>query len=592
MTTAPSTSTAPTRRRIRAATAMVILAILGGISFAAVQLALRQPRLHRGEGRVTLDTGERPWGRVLGGPGHHAHLAGARAVACADCHDVKAASFQAPDASRCNRCHADVEVTIHPAASAPAETRECTTCHAFLADSPATDAWGCVRCHDKAQGKFGAVVVHAKEACGGCHRPHATPSLQPLPCTDCHRDERPHHGDRGIATTECRDCHQPHDRAGVAAASCARCHQDPATRAVGAPRIPVTATAPGKHETCVGCHTPHEFTRRGVARCQTCHASQVTLGQFTARPHSECTSCHAPHDPLASPASRCKTCHAAVHLDHPDPARKGDCTGCHPIHARTRQASIAVACSSCHTQAATDTAFHGGKAPCTGCHVPHGFAKPSPTACATCHQRETSLAQGNGHRACTGCHQPHAPKNPPKACTSCHAAQTKLVATNTGHQACTGCHTQPHNPRTELTPCRTCHTAEAGAMPSGHAGLPKTCASCHEPHAGAPTVARCASCHADRATGPHLRVNGGCTTCHRAHGPKGPAQPPACKTCHDKPLPALHAKPAHADCAGCHTSHGGPRGDRATCMTCHTDRANHEPGARSCIGCHVFGARP
>lgn len=625
---AAATGSGDTRRLALAG--IFIAALLGALAFVVVQYLLAQPTLHRSGGTHEVASSTRPWQKVLEGPGHRAHLTGPNPVACADCHDIQSGSFKAPDASRCSKCHEGVVPTIHSNASAPPEARECTSCHNFLANESTSGAWNCIRCHAKAQGEFGAVVVHSKEACGGCHRPHQSPSLAPPPCTECHKDVQSHpasamHGAAasapvnnsnapagGAGTTAttfhagavasaaanalpaaevpagaCLACHQPHEKAGVAASSCARCHQDPKIKA---PHIPATAVVVGKHDTCIGCHKPHVFKKAEVASCQSCHSAKVTLGQFTAKPHGLCNSCHDPHNAKAAAGDSCQRCHANVHPDH----KITDCKQCHNIHPTPGTLAAqaprkAVACSSCHNKASSDVAFHLGNTECTACHKPHGFAKPGITACQACHKPQATLAASGGHNACAGCHTPHAPKTPTPACATCHADKGKLV--NKGHQACAGCHQEKHAPKRNMTECKSCHKVEASTAPKGH----QACAGCHEPHAGTPTVAKCASCHPDRATGPHRNIKDGCNNCHKAHGSGAPggsatiAKPPACNTCH-KPgsLPALHNKPHHADCASCHTSHGGPRGDRATCMKCHTDRANHEPTAAVCTGCHMF----
>jgi hypothetical protein len=135
--------------------------------------------------------------------------------------------------------------------------------------------------------------------------------------------------------------------------------------------------------------------------------------------------------------------------------------------------------------------------------------------------------------------------------------------------------------------CATCHAQEAATATKAH----QVCNACHEPHSGARLPnATCASCHADRAAGPHQKVPGGCSSCHRAHGPTRSPTPPACGTCH---APAsrkgMHLVAGHADCARCHTVHAAPLATRDACTaTCHTDRKTHEPNATKCSTCHVF----
>jgi len=576
----------PTPKRV--VVAMVTFAILFAAVGGAIQLILTRHRIHPSGEVYTPAKTPSSWREVQDGLGHAAHLRGARPVACADCHEIVAGTFRPPDATRCAKCHPTIHPTLHK--SAPPETRECLTCHPFvLRAGKGTGPWNCIRCHDKAQGAFGAVAVHAKEACGGCHKPHSEPALDPTPCTECHRDQKTRHGSKqGAAVSLCLDCHQPHEKAGAADGKCASCHLAGDHHDKAIPAVPVTALQPGKHERCTGCHKPHQFTRTEVASCRTCHAQQITIGQFTARPHAECTSCHDPHDPRGNVVASCQKCHTTVHPRHPVDATKGTCLGCHDIHPKQVQVGVARACSTCHQKAVSDTGFHLGNTACTACHKAHEFKPLVPDACRTCHQNEARRTATNGHRACTTCHTAHAPKTPPKDCATCHADKSKLVADNKGHQTCRGCHQDPHAPKTTLAACKTCHTDEGASAPKGHA----ECTGCHEPHRGAlvaPPPQVCAKCHADRTTGPHKNVKDSCLSCHRGHGPKGIEKPPPCLSCHQRDaLPNLHQKPHHVTCESCHTSHGGPRGDRATCIACHTDRKNHEPTATSCIGCHNF----
>jgi len=101
----------------------------------------------------------------------------------------------------------------------------------------------------------------------------------------------------------------------------------------------------------------------------------------------------------------------------------------------------------------------------------------------------------------------------------------------------------------------------------------------------------CASCHASAAKTEHGELAQGCSACHRAHGPEGIAEPPACATCHStSALPGLHQVGKHQGCASCHTGHGEatPTAARAGCLTCHADRKDHFPEAPRCANCHLF----
>jgi hypothetical protein len=126
---------------------------------------------------------------------------------------------------------------------------------------------------------------------------------------------------------------------------------------------------------------------------------------------------------------------------------------------------------------------------------------------------------------------------------------------------------------------------EQRTAPAGH----QECTNCHEQHTGQQKVA-CAGCHSSEAASPHGKVEGGCTTCHRPHGPEGIAAPPACPTCHEvAKLPGLHSVAKHQDCLMCHKGHDDPTAAvRVPCLGCHTDRKDHFPNAPSCASCHLF----
>ncbi len=582
-------------------------------------------------------------------PGHRDHVAYG-AVACTACHGE--AGFAPPAAEVCARCH-EQHTPLHPerpgGLSALSPPPVCVDCHSFT-EQLTTEA-ACMRCHRQPQGLFAdAVGIHAPRsthdeldlaaeptmptvptaptdpaashaaldqatvACSDCHAPHQRPSLDPKPCQSCHREQRQvRHA--GVGGDGCQDCHSVHQREHAAADRCIGCH------AKGRPAIDAArALAPG-HDLCTTCHKPHSFDREGVAQCKTCHDKLPVLAEARglAQGH-RCAGCHDPHAAAAPRA--CASCHStgprAVSLHHPPVARRVDlgahrtpapasaataCTGCHPVHDGALAAAggaAALACASCHTS----TVSHAPGAECATCHPPHGAAAPTGTAlCATCHQQHARTVAATGHSECAKCHDKpgHRPAAPPPRCETCHTPVASKV--NPGHATCTDCHAGgPHAPRAPVAACASCHQAQASTAPGGH----QRCAQCHSPHDGALLPqATCESCHKDRTRGhgepPSQGQRAGlalshrgplpCSTCHRAHGPKGVAAPPACTTCHTKTaLPRLHSVYWHQQrCENCHAAHE-PTGksDRATCVACHKDRAAHEPTAKVCATCHPF----
>ena len=470
------------------------------------------------------------WNEFRTSPGHRSHVDGGKA-ACKDCHDYARDGFKNPGSTPCLRCHANEAAHMH-AGDAQNKT-VCLTCHVFAPDkAPPT----CIGCHAVAEGPLAAVHVHATADCAACHRAHEQPSIVPKDCATCH-DERSTEHARHAGTKGCLDCHTGHAPAEAAIASCSSCHARPA------------GPKPAGHDSCLGCHAPHDFVA-SAAGCIGCHGPKPTLVASEVHAHTVCTSCHSPHAPEQAAAS-CTGCHTGIHVVH---GSKNACVACHQPHGENAEPRIAAACTTCHANVAiADTGAHAGGVTCQGCHKPHDFAPPDRRA----------------------------------LCVSCHASETALAAVSKGHGDCTSCHGGSTHKPAAAPACGSCHKREQASAPPGH----QKCTGCHEPHKGSVLPqATCASCHADKASGLHATVPGGCSTCHRPHGSDGIASPPACTTCHARArLPALHAVPAHADCASCHASHGPPRSDRVTCTgSCHVDRRDHQPQAQVCDGCHVF----
>lgn len=478
-------------------------------------------------------------------------------VSCTCCHLGEVKGFGDPTDQRCLTCHDKIKVTIPKMGS-----QHCLACHKVGkhdASEIREGAWECRKCHADRQGQEPAIDVHGNEDCANCHRPHTEPWAEPRECTDCHQSEVAHHGNKPTGPGTCLDCHKPHEKANEADGRCRDCHSKEK------PLVPASATFAGGHDKCVGCHAPHDFEKKSAMACQSCHkdlsvlgAGKSTKGLLAApggRDHNDCASCHTPHDVkgklvATAPKDSCANCHSKLEQHHPKVEDKG-CTGCHSIHStKANPPPEAQPCSSCHKAASSDTAFHA-----------------------------TSAAAVTAKLDCRSCHAPHANKPTGRAlCVGCHAKNT-----NKGHMECTGCHT-PHTPKQAIPECGSCHANEKATAPKGHS----TCTGCHDAHDGKRSpAAQCATCHADRKTGNHKAVQGGCQTCHRAHGPSGVEKPPDCATCHQSSkLPALHSK--HQECSNCHTSHGPTKSDRATCIGCHSDKKDHNPDAATCTGCHVF----
>jgi hypothetical protein len=528
--------------------------------------------------------------------GHQVHVVREK-IACVKCHELTNDSIGAAVPGRCAACH-EKQARIEHAASqgeerfGPGTKADCTNCHAFTpsrsgdatAGAVVPEATECSRCHTQHQGKTPGVRVHSASDCVKCHRPHDDTKPEPAACNGCHADVKRSHAAHGKSITAgCTTCHEhQHAPASDARGTCAACHSKEE------PVIAATALFADGHPECLGCHRPHDFEKAEAVRCRSCHEDVLVLGAPRVREHNTCTNCHAPHDVRGSPDRACAGCHTYQQPDHPKHGAAGTCVGCHDPHPSSARAHTrARNCSSCHQAAASDKGFHGGTE-CKQCHQPHDFVRPASdhSACQACHAKELTLVRSiTGHQACEGCHAglPHRPTALAVGCESCHADEHKEATR--GHSKCTSCH-EPHG-GAAATPCQSCHQGEHKSAPRGH----QDCQSCHQAHSGSAAKATCASCHAPESRTNHGEMAQGCNACHRAHGPGGMPQPPACATCHaTAALPSLHQVKAHQRCASCHTGHGEavPTAERAGCLACHADRRDHFPDASSCASCHPF----
>lgn len=551
--------------------------------------------------------------------GHRTHVL-KKGVECNSCHSFENGKIGKVTPERCSACHAKQATIEHASREASARfgahsKADCTSCHAFTLEGSGHEAalaaleqprasggsgglgggrgeppllapfgpGDCKRCHAHKQGELPAVEVHGSQDCLSCHRPHEDQSPKSAPCSDCHKDISTAHAAQGKTTTEvCSTCHQhQHAAATDARGACVDCH------ATHEPIVPNSALFADGHSSCLGCHRPHAFEAERTVDCRSCHQEQTVLGGAAVTAHQRCVSCHAPHDVKAGPEHACQRCHSDVHPDHPQLTSAGGCVGCHDAHPRAGHAKeTARSCSSCHQFAASDHAAHGGTE-CTKCHKPHdfGIALVGSTVCRDCHADHVSqVAHNAGHQDCKSCHGglPHRPAALLGGCGSCHEKQHSAVLD--GHANCTSCH-EPHSGE-QAVACGKCHQSEHVSAPPGH----QACTNCHEPHGGSHQQKSCASCHAAEAGSAHGQLSQGCLGCHRAHGPDGVAQPPACSSCHTpSALPGLHHEAKHQTCQRCHSGHGDAPGlERQVCLGCHKDRATHFPDAPRCANCHLF----
>ncbi len=421
---------------------------------------------------------------------------------------------------RCLDCHHDSYTPIHRELEDDA-AHDCLSCHDFLHVGTAVRAaTACAVCHTDPDGvkpRWAAdasrIEVHADEECERCHRPHQRPALLARDCLECHEEETTEHRMGTQDAGRCRDCHRVHEAIGEAEGRCRSCHQRD---------VPATAIAAHGHEQCITCHPSHGFSRATTATCQSCHPDLPVLAA-RVKGHSACTDCHPDHDTVQNERQSCLRCHAETAPGHSAADDGSRCVNCHPPHGAAIRKTATVACASCHDEVDRDDELHGGVT-CVDCHPTHRFddVEASPEMCLGCHAKSVGTVRRvrvcDGHESCADCHDDaaHEPEAAPPACKSCHADQDRLATK--GHEKCADCH--------------DAHSGRIGAR------------------------AGCSSCHAEETVGTHRTIDGGCATCHRAHGPNGPAQPPACVSCHPVgELSGDHRSVARQKCEDCHRVH-------------------------------------
>lgn len=515
-------------KRRQHGSALAGLAVLAAFTVAWVSCSSSS----RDIAREVMERADEPVGMsasALDNPMHAVHVDRAAPVACDACHDIDAEEFAVPERDKCVECHVRNEKSVH------GDELPCIDCHVFGADQQ-RPAENCIECHEEPQGELAALVVHTERDCRSCHSPHGEPAVVAMDCLECHEDHELRHGTEP-ATIRCGKCHKPHEKATAALDRCSECHDRKKMRG---------ATFRG-HAKCDTCHINEVDVRRD---CVDCHRNRPgkALAAVNVKEHDDCTNCHSPHDPRGTARLSCVRCHDDVATSHPADKKLGSCLGCHEAHP-TRAAPASPACTTCHKKTArVDTGIHSKELTCRSCHEQHEFDSPS---CGSCHEDEV---------------------------------RSSAIA---GHTDCSSCHDSAHSPKRSMPTCGDCHITEHTTAPTGH----QDCAKCHDEHSGKRLAkTACSSCHESEAKSVHATVDGGCETCHRAHGPGGTAKPQSCVSCHPQPkLPAMHVIEEHDTCETCHMSHGTRLIDRDTCLSeCHEEVADHEPGATTCVGCHQF----
>jgi hypothetical protein len=309
--------------------------------------------------------------------------------------------------------------------------------------------------------------------CQVCHHQEREGTLQPRPCSECHRveddldlliqadlfmdlPERVYEGDRGPVPmvayhAKCIGCHEAMAEGPII---CRDCHAPGSAGAHGrvdwnhfvhSRKLGIDAAGGDAHSDCASCHH-HDPDAEGdgdYRPCGVCHQPAVVLGQSSA------TGLTGFADAVE----------AAQHAN----AKHGECAVCHLV---TNPENDGRTCSDCHQPWEFDLAerelpnleqaIHER---CRDCHHPESetLTDRMPTSCAGCHQPDPSWISdpeiGNilwSHKRhgmyrdleCDACHHQDLPDEPHQACGSCHAAglfgSPPLRAALS--ERCIGCH--------------------------------------------------------------------------------------------------------------------------------------------------------
>jgi len=512
--------------------------------------------------------------------GSHAELS------CSSCHQDgdRDLRFPAPAAQDdCASCHQADYDREHAGSGFPTS---CASCHGL-------DRWEGAA-FDHAQTAFPLVGPHATTPCTSCHSVPDYGLLFPQPagqgdCVVCHQaqyDEN--HAGSGFATT-CLECHNQSSWEGA----------DVDHVAVSGGFV---LDGPHAIASCSACHSLPDWgllfpQPSGNGDCVACHQAEYDANHAGSGFQTTCLSCHAPdrwdgatfdHGTTGFPLvgahvpAPCSSCHGPPEHLSELPSGPQDCVACHQADFDREHAgsTFPTTCTSCHDQSSWEGAtvdhasISGGyvlsgphaAAACTACHSVPDYALlfPQPTNgndCVACHQ-----ADYDAHHAGSGF---------PTACLSCHQRDTWTGATvdhpavSGGFEllgahataACTACHATPGygllfpEPSSQ-NDCVACHQADYDSEHGG-SGYPTDCAACHTTGAWAPSTFNHDSQYFPIYSGAHGGRWSSCNDCH------------------------LGGNLAHFTCTTCHTQ-GETDGH-------HREVLNYLYESHACLSCHPTG---
>jgi c(7)-type cytochrome triheme protein len=372
--------------------------------------------------------------------GHQQHAA----VACTQCHAMRATPAKPQPHARCLGCH--------DGSGAPGK-------------GPAMSH--CIGCHPRAVGRPqppALAEVRDSVTAAFSHVKHATRGAAAKDCATCHAAirttddiELPRPTQAQCATAGCHDG----KAAFATTVACTRCHdQAPERFEVARPTTRFAHT--GVHASVVEARA-----------CNACHPLSAR-GEVMVAGHAACTECHEADFGARSPTI-CGACHNATEPWRPLVADRA-------LPERTELGAMLdhdkhrMACTTCHTlrTAAAQLRMPRGHASCIGkgCHETKQGPAPSFETCDGCHRiglaaerdRARASAPWSVRRAFD--HDQHAttPDRQPLACTSCHTqlGGTLLELPTPKKATCLPCH-DDGKPAFKLTgtSCTRCHASSA-----------------------------------------------------------------------------------------------------------------------------------
>ncbi len=318
---------------------------------------------------------------------------------------------------------------------------------------------------------------------------------------------------------------------------------------------------------------------------------------------------------LAARGALCFTCHETIEEQaknlHVHPLlKKGECTGCHDVHASSHEGllitDVTQLCRNCHqdiipeiAQSAHSAVTEGN---CITCHDPHGtkgknlLTQAGNDLCYECHTELEEEIKTNEfqHKAmskqgCLTCHYPHA------------SDTWSFLLRSDGRTLCLKCHKttgqyfqrQHMNYPVANTDCTSCHNPHGSdkrglLFVNAHDPVSKNqCTACHRAPESANAlqtkkqgIELCAECHQDTINDAFNknRVHGalldptGCTNCHTPHASRGKhllkkSMDQVCGACHADTVHLQQVAMSHPDheywcepvkngnCTVCHVPH-------------------------------------